>query len=199
MRKGKIVASILTLATVVTLLHSVPVNATAVSSSKEVNTTELDNEMQPVTEQLEPEDISVLEANIMDREYTGGQFSISETKAATLSNDETNVDAIYSTDASEGITTDEAVVSSNTDPNNAYIVTNDSIQQETIGAAGEIRWYAFVLNEKSKVTINLQMVEALDADLYMYSLNKATNQLELIGGSATACFCLLSEYCRCSQ
>lgn len=76
--------------------------------------------------------------------------------------------------------------SGNTDPNNAYLVTNDTVTQGQITQTGELRWYAFSLTEKSKVTILLQMVEALDADLYLYSLNEETYQLELIGGSATS-------------
>lgn len=47
-----------------------------------------------------------------------------------------------------------------------------------------MRWYGFVLNKSSKVTILLQMVETLDADIYMFSLNQETYELELYGGSA---------------
>ena len=72
----------------------------------------------------------------------------------------------------------------NTDPNNAYIVTNDIVAQGTIATAGEMRWYAFQLEEKSKVTILLQMVNSLDADLYVFSLDDS--KLNLIGGSGTA-------------
>lgn len=176
------------------------VNAASASSSEEESTAvtnnEILNEKQPFTEELEPEDISSLEANVMDREYTGGEFSVSDATIAALSGEEANVDVLYSTEvnldvlysteANEAdVSSDELETSSNTEPNKAYIVTNDTIVNETIGVAGEMRWYAFVLNEKSKVTINLQMVEALDADLYLYSLNKETYQLELIDGSAT--------------
>lgn len=73
----------------------------------------------------------------------------------------------------------------NTDPNYAYIVSNDTIMQGVISGENEFRWYAFVLDKKSKVSILLQMVEALDADLYMFSLKEETATLELIGGSAT--------------
>lgn len=197
MRKSKIVTKILALALMITLSSSMMVNAAPDSSSEEESLAVTNNKTQPFTEELEPEDISSLEANVMDREYTDGDFSISEATAAALFNDESNADVLFSTEASVDaqssaetnetqVSSDELADSSNTSPNNAYIVTNDNIINETITAAGEMRWYAFALNEKSKITINLQMVAALDADLYMYSLNKETYQLELIGGSATA-------------
>lgn len=72
----------------------------------------------------------------------------------------------------------------NTDPNYAYVVNNEDIFQGTIQTEGEFRWYAFILNEKSKSTILVQMAQSLDADLYLFQLNGS--QLELIGGSATA-------------
>lgn len=47
-----------------------------------------------------------------------------------------------------------------------------------------MKWYVFSLSEKSKISIMLQMVESLDADLYMFALNEQTYELDLIGGSA---------------
>ena len=47
-----------------------------------------------------------------------------------------------------------------------------------------MRWYAFVMNERGKATIYLQIAEELDADLYVFSLNEETSQLEMVGGSA---------------
>lgn len=73
-------------------------------------------------------------------------------------------------------------ISENTDPNNAYLVENDNIMQGFIETESEMRWYGFILNEKSKASILLQMVGTLDADIYMFKLNG--NQLELLGGSA---------------
>lgn len=70
----------------------------------------------------------------------------------------------------------------NTDPNYAYIAQNNTVMQGTIENENEFRWYAFILNEKSKATIELQMVQNLDADLYLFRLNGS--QLEVIGGSA---------------
>lgn len=77
-------------------------------------------------------------------------------------------------------------INENTDPNYAYLVENDYVVQGTIEKQNEMRWYGFVLNERSKATILLQTVEGLDADIYMFRLNG--NQLELIGGSANEGF-----------
>ncbi len=134
------------------------------------------SDVQPVTEELEAVDISSVEANVMEREYTESEITISEEKEV----------AAYSKEVNEAATSSmEVEASSNTDPNNAYIVTTDTVAQGTIDTVGETRWYAFILNETSKVTIPVQMVEALDADLYVYVLNTETYQLEMIGGSAT--------------
>ena len=56
----------------------------------------------------------------------------------------------------------------NTDPNYAYLVENDYLMQGTLEAVNEMRWYAFQANEKSKVTIQLEMAESVDADIYLY-------------------------------
>lgn len=81
--------------------------------------------------------------------------------------------------------TDAGSTTENTDPNYAYLVSDNTITQGVIENVNEFRWYAFVLNEKSKVSILLQMVTSLDADLYLFSLNQETSSLELVGGSAT--------------
>lgn len=53
-----------------------------------------------------------------------------------------------------------------------------------------IRWYLWQRvkwmkrYKKGKISIFLQMVSNLDADLYMFVLNQDTATLELIGGSA---------------
>ena len=65
----------------------------------------------------------------------------------------------------------------NTDPNNAYLVSNDTITQGTVEESDEMRWYAFILNQTSKITILLQMVDTLDADLYIYKLDEQTYDL----------------------
>lgn len=60
------------------------------------------------------------------------------------------------------------------------------VVQGTITKEKEARWYAFVVNENSKFSIVAQMADSLDADLYLFSLNSTTSELELLGGSANA-------------
>lgn len=105
------------------------------------------------------------EANNLDRQYDGKQYTVTE-------------------DVAVSAFANEESPSENTDPNNAYVVENDMVVQGTIETDAEARWYAFIVNEKSKVTILAQMVETMDADLYIFSLNQETSELELIGGSA---------------
>lgn len=73
----------------------------------------------------------------------------------------------------------------NTNPNNAYLVQNENIVQGNLGQSSEMRWYAFILDQESKITIELQTVATVDADLYMFELDQDTYQLSLIGGSAS--------------
>lgn len=73
----------------------------------------------------------------------------------------------------------------NTDPNNAYIVTNNTTWNGTIEVANEFRWYAFNATTASKVTIFLQMDSILDADLYLFELDENTSSLELVDGCVT--------------
>lgn len=73
----------------------------------------------------------------------------------------------------------------NTDPLYAYLATNDVVYQKTLETENEMRWYAFEISSKSKVTILLQMVDSLDADLYMFSYHQSDNSLHMIGGSAS--------------
>ncbi len=115
------------------------------------------------SEEMETEEINELVANVMKRSYNGEIYTFTENISAYSENEDTVP---------------------NTDPNNAYMVTNDTIMRGEIEAANEMRWYAFSLSENSKVTILLQMVESLDADLYMFKYNAETYTLELIGGSA---------------
>jgi len=116
-----------------------------------------------VDEPIEAEIIDGKEFNCIERPYVGENYAVTERS---------------------GLYSESRDASDNTDPNYAYVVSNDAVMQGTIQAEGEMRWYAFSLNEKSKVSILLQMVETLDADLYMYALNEETYGLELIGGSA---------------
>lgn len=107
--------------------------------------------------------IDEMAANVVERSYAGEAYTI--TGSASICSD-----------------SEDSV--SNIDPNYAYLVANDTVTQGAIETANEMRWYAFSLNEESKISILLQMVETLDADLYMFQLNEETYDLELIGGSA---------------
>ncbi|SDA47726.1 hypothetical protein SAMN02910275_00688 [Butyrivibrio sp. INlla18] len=81
--------------------------------------------------------------------------------------------------------TAEANEPDNTDPNGAYVVSNENVFQGNLGQTNEMRWYAFILDQDSKVTIELQSVSDVDADLYLFALDQESYQLSLIGGSAT--------------
>ncbi|MBD5532294.1 MAG: hypothetical protein HDQ98_08840 [Lachnospiraceae bacterium] len=117
------------------------------------------------SDEMEAEVIAEMAANVMERSYVGESYTYTEGVSAYSDSEEST---------------------SNTDPNYAYMVTNDTVMQGAIGAANEMRWYAFSISEESKISIVLQMVETLDADLYLFQLNEETYGLELIGGSANA-------------
>lgn len=72
----------------------------------------------------------------------------------------------------------------NTDPNNAYLVENEYIVQGVLTQEGEMRWYGFILDQSSKVSIMLQTASEVDADLYLFELDQETYELNLVGGSA---------------
>ena len=208
MRKNKFVAGITALAMVVTFSCGITVNAAGRSLGVNKKNSSLlksgmSSVMQSATEELKQDDISALDANIMERQYNGVQNSVSEASAVSLEHNKIDTSTSSKDNPknkrieSNNIVQkeiDETNTSTNTDPNNAYLVANDNVVQGAIETSGETRWYAFTLNEKSKVTILLQMVEALDADLYMFSLNTETYQLELVGGSATEGVGI-TEYC----
>lgn len=109
------------------------------------------------------DDIEEVASNIMERNYSGEQYTIS----AGIEEHSENEDSV-----------------TNTDPNYALVVNNDTVMQGNIEAANEMRWYGFILNQKSTVTILLNTVETLDADIYLFALNQETYELELIGGCA---------------
>lgn len=72
----------------------------------------------------------------------------------------------------------------NLDPNNAYIIEHENIIQGNLVATDEMRWYAFFVNDTSKMTIYLQSVDAVDVDVYLFRLNPETYQLEYVAVSA---------------
>ena len=49
----------------------------------------------------------------------------------------------------------------------------------------EMRWYGFILDQTSKVSIMLEAASSVDADLYVFQLDQETYNLDLIGGSAS--------------
>lgn len=73
----------------------------------------------------------------------------------------------------------------NTDPNYAYLIQNSDIVGGTIETEGEMRWYGFNLDTDSKITLNMNTVDTMDADIFLFELTPSYT-LELIGGSAQA-------------
>jgi len=113
-------------------------------------------------EEVAVEEVPETRLNATDREYADEQFTVSE----------------------EGVPYSQRDTVPNTDPNHAYLAQNDVVNQGAIETEKEFRWYAFEIKEKSKITILLQMVETLDADLIMFSLDTETSTLNAINGSA---------------
>lgn len=74
----------------------------------------------------------------------------------------------------------------NTNPNAAYLFQNNTSGSGTFTTSNEERWYAFVLQEKSKVSIHLDMDASMDADVYVFSLDSAEGTLAVIGGSTNS-------------
>lgn len=110
--------------------------------------------------------------NNMDRIYTGEDLTVS-----------TAMDAYSSTESQE-----------NTDPNNAYLVEHGNVVQGELTKTSEMRWYGFILDKSSKVSIELQTVPEVDGDVYLFELNQDTYELNVIGGSATSGYGI-NEYC----
>ena len=108
----------------------------------------------------------------MDRIYTGEDLTVS-----------TAMDVYSSTESQE-----------NTDPNNAYLVEHGSVVQGELTKTSEMRWYGFILDKSSKVSIELQTVPEVDGDVYLFELNQDTYELNVIGGSATSGYGM-NEYC----
>lgn len=82
----------------------------------------------------------------------------------------------------------------NTDPNNAYLAVNGNTVQGTLTQTGETRWYGFILNQTSKISILVQTFADVDADLYVFKLDQESYELNFIGGSVTA-GAGVQEYC----
>ena len=63
------------------------------------------------------------------------------------------------------------VAEENTDPNNAYLAVNGNTVQGTLTQTGEMRWYGFILEKTSKISILVQTLTDVDADLYVFKLD----------------------------
>lgn len=118
-------------------------------------------------EVIQQEDIEEYTKNNMDRAYKGENFSVTE-----LPNDSKTF----------GDTKNQE----NTDPNYAYLVEHKDTVQGNLTKVKEMRWYGFILDKTSKVSIMLQSISSVDADLYLFRLDQNTNELNLIGGSANS-------------
>lgn len=73
-------------------------------------------------------------------------------------------------------------VEDNTDPNNAVEILNGEKKDNSL-ITDEFRWYYFSIEELSKLTIYLEMDDAVDADLYLLQLDTDTGELSIIGNS----------------
>lgn len=130
-----------------------------------VEAEELNNTMQMVSAsvtELETEELSENVSNIIEHQLDNSEYILSP----------------YATCSEE----DEI----NNDPNKAYLVNDGDIVQGTIDNESEMRWYGTIIDVKSKLSVYLETEDTIDADVYLFSLNQETYELELIGGSATS-------------
>ena len=111
-------------------------------------------------------------SNNMERPYDGKEYTVTNVPGGPVA---------YATEE-------------NTDPNNAYLAVNGNTVQGTLTQTGEMSWYGFILNQTSKISILVQTLEDVDADLYVFKLDQASYELNLIGGSVTA-GAGVQEYC----
>ena len=61
----------------------------------------------------------------------------------------------------------ETYAQENTEPDYAYLVEHGDVVQGELLQEGEMRWYGFILDQRSKASIMLQTVSDLDADIYL--------------------------------
>ena len=153
--------TLMTVAMVFANFGTISVDASE-EDSNESNTGMNDLEMvyvQEPWEEMDENTISIQNYNVMERSFDG---TIEMSGIASYSND----DEIQ-----------------NTDPDHAYLLTNNSVYQSAIETEGEWRWYGVILNETSTLTMYMQMTETLDADIYIFSFDQQTGEFELVGGS----------------
>lgn len=73
--------------------------------------------------------------------------------------------------------------SENTDPNNAYLLNINEATAGSITAEGQERWYGTVIDQKTKLTMILQLSANTDYDLYIYKLDENTMILNNVAAS----------------
>ncbi len=75
-------------------------------------------------------------------------------------------------------------IEENTNPNYAYALSANTEYSGNITQEGEIRWYAFDISGKTKISVLIRTVEALDADIFLFRLDTSTMQLKSTNLSA---------------
>lgn len=168
-----------TLALAMTLVFSITNTTSVKAETKSINSSTKSNsnlqEAQVSTTPLSSETLSVQKSNVMDRK---GLETLDLNQKSNISSSNKNswlAESKVATTAGD-----------NSNVNYAIPVANTNVVQDSLSASGGMKWYKFTLAQKSKSTILLQLAQTLDADVYVYSLNSQTNQLQLIGGSATS-------------
>lgn len=167
-----------TLALAVTLVISITSTTNVKAETKaSSNTTETNSDLQKAqvsTTPLNPESLPNQKSNVMDRK---GSDTLDLNQSSNVPSNNANSWLAESKVA--------ATTGDNSNVNYAIPVADTNVVQDTLSAAGGMKWYKFTLTQKSKSSIYLQLAQTLDADIYVYSLNTQTYQLQLIGGSAT--------------
>ena len=79
-------------------------------------------------------------------------------------NDRQDVQKTYCINETSRYAEDE---SENTDPNYALLIEDENVVQGTLTEQGEMRWYGFILEQRAKASIMLQLVSNVDADIYL--------------------------------
>ena len=80
-------------------------------------------------------------------------------------NDRQDVQKTYCINETSRYAEDE---SENTDPNYALLIEDENVVQGTLTEQGEMRWYGFILEQRAKASIMLQLVSNVDADIYLF-------------------------------
>ncbi|WP_276949665.1 hypothetical protein [Acetatifactor muris] len=149
---------------IITLFFVVAAPNSIISEASELSeitdTSENQVEFTDITlESVDIAELPVISYNNVDRPYTGETIVV------------------------DGISTHSG---SNDNPNSALLFENNLGDSQALTAANEQRWYAMILSEKTKVSVYMSMDAAMDADLYVFSLDNSAGTLNLIGGSANS-------------